>query len=65
MEIIKAYCLICIIFYVIDMIAVLAICCIKPLRMRIWKWYCKLAQEFTEICLAFWPELKGENDEDC
>lgn len=64
MEFIKLYFAICLIAYVIDVIAVLAIVFIKPLRLWCWKKYVYFSKEFTEIWLAVWPELiKEDKDE--
>ena len=62
-NIISLYFTICIVMWIIDIIAVLAIVCIKPLRMRLWKWYVNLSKEFVEICMVVWPELMEDEDE--
>lgn len=61
-NIISLYFTICIVMWFVDLIAVLAIVFVKPLRMRCWKWYVKLAKEFADICVNVWPELVGETE---
>ena len=63
-NIVSLYFAICIAMWIIDVIAVLAIVCIKPLRMRLWKWYINLSKEFVEICMNVWPELIGETEDE-
>ena len=62
-NIISAYFGICIGMWIVDVIAVLAIVFVKPLRMRLWKWYINLSKEFVEICMNVWPELIGETED--
>lgn len=49
MQIIEAYFAICIACWIIDIIAVMAIVCIKPLRMWCWKKYRNLCNEIMSI----------------
>lgn len=62
-NIISMYFAICIAVWIVNVIAISAIICIKPLRMWLWKKYIDLSKEFAEICLAVWPELMGESSE--
>ena len=63
-NIISLYFTICIVMWILDVIAVLAIVFVKPLRMRLWKWYINLSKEFVEICMVVWPELIGETEDE-
>ena len=60
---VNLYFQICIYVWILDVIIVAAVAAIKPLRMWCWKKYCELAKEFMKICLAVWPELMEDEDE--
>ena len=46
----------CLVAWVIDIVALAAIVVIKPLRKWCWKKYCKLVQEFSEIYLSVFDD---------
>ena len=64
MNFVNLYFQICIYVWIIDVIAVLAIVCIKPLRMWCWKKYVQISKEFVQICLAVWPEFEEKETKD-
>ena len=46
----------CIIVWAIDVVAVAAIVCIKPLRKWLWKKYCEVSQEFIGFWMSIFPD---------
>ena len=46
----------CIIVWAIDIVAVAAIVCIKPLRKWLWKKYCEISQEIIRLYLSIWND---------
>lgn len=46
----------CLVAWAIDVISVILIVTIKPLRKWLWKKYCELSQEFTEVFESFFDD---------
>ena len=58
---INLYFEICVYVWALDVIAVLAILLVKPLRKWCWKQYGKLIDEFTEVFLSK-SEMENEDE---